>query len=118
MDEHPGRVLLIADRHLIPLDILHVQEFEPEYEKVWLMEMAMAGNTNYLDQFYKKLNNHEFSVIITNSFNMNLQDNSRAFSEENNIWVERVELPVAKAYQSVLRLEDAGLEIWLPKDQP
>jgi len=49
---------------------------------------------------------------------MNLQDNSRAFSEENNIWVERVELPVAKAYQSVLRLEDAGLEIWLPKDQP
>ncbi|HOU43055.1 MAG TPA: hypothetical protein PLS77_01855 [Anaerolineaceae bacterium] len=118
LDEHPGRVLLIADRHLIPLDILHVQEFEPEYEKVWLMEMAMAGNTNYLDQFYKKLNNHEFSIIITNVFNMNLQDDSRAFSEENNIWVERVELPVAKAYQSVLRLEDAGLEIWLPKDQP
>ncbi len=118
LDENPGNALFLSERHLITFNYVHPIKFEPEYEKVWLMEMAMAGNASYLEKFYDDLNHQRFSIIISDEFNQMIQNRDRAFSEENNAWVQRVEIPVSESYHSVVRLKEAGLEIWLPGLQP
>jgi hypothetical protein len=110
-----GPVLFISDRQLLTFKNLKADQFESEYEKVFLMEMAMSGNPLYLGRFARDLQDHKFPLIISEPLNANIQDQTRAFSEENNLWVERVEYPILENYRLLRGFEKFGLYVYIPK---
>lgn len=65
--DRPGEILFISDRQLVTFGELHSIQMEPEYEKVFLMEMAMGNNRPYLQGFYQKLETHSSGAIITDT---------------------------------------------------
>ncbi len=94
-----GEVLFITQRHLVTFGMLHGVRFDPNYEKVVLMEMAMADNRSYLNAFEDNLAAHRYALVIFERLTGGLQTRENAFSEENNAWYTRVTLPVLKYYQ-------------------
>jgi len=110
-----GPVLFITERQLVTFHSLKVTSFEPEYEKVFLMEMVMSGNQAYLSRFHTDLAQHHFSSIVTERMNSNIQDHTYQFSEENNLWVAQVETPVHATYQLTSQFDDLDLDVYTPK---
>ncbi len=109
-----GPVLFITERQLITFHYLKVTDFEPEYEKVFLMEMVMSGNQAYLERFHDDLLNHRFSMIVTERMNSLIKDRTFQFSEENNLWVEQVEFPIRQSYQLSQQFDDMNFDVYLP----
>jgi len=97
--QNGGEVLFIAERQMQVFQMVKDTTLVPEYEKVELMEMAMAGNDDYLDKFYDDIADHRFSLIVLDAIRFDMKDESEAFSEEHNIWVEKVIKPVVKHYE-------------------
>lgn len=102
------RVLFISERHLIAFEDLTVR-LEPDYEKVYLMEMAMADNRDYLGRLYADLESHRFGLIVTERLNTGLRGSEYTFGEENDVWVQRVAAPILASYAVQ---EDLGA-VWL-----
>lgn len=107
-------VLFISERQLITFHKVRVGNFEPAYEKVFLMEMAMSGNPAYLNRFDADLSARKFGLIISEPMHSQIQEN-RPFAEENNLWVKRVEEPVLGRYKLVDELDEYKIAIYVPK---
>jgi len=85
-----------------------------DYEKVFLMEMAMSGNTQYLEKFWSDLETHRFDLIICEPLNLITQTSSNVFGEENNVWVERVARPILASYTTILNLTESEMIVLAP----
>jgi len=92
-------VLFISERQLVVFDQIPGLYLVPDYEKLELMEMAMAGNEVYLDQFYEDISSHRFDLIVSDAVNVRLRDEDHPFSEEHNVWVEKVLVPLLRYYR-------------------
>ncbi|HLA96912.1 MAG TPA: hypothetical protein VJL34_00545 [Anaerolineales bacterium] len=110
-----GKALFISERQLIIFDTITEVEIVPDYEKVFLMEMAMADNEAYLSEFYAKLRAHEFSLIVSEPLRPNYQDSSHSFGEENNAWVKNVAEPILCSYEAKLTLRQVRVELLVPR---
>ena len=110
-----GEILFLTDKQLVTFKTLKVNQFDTHYEKVFLMEMAMANNQDYLQMFYDDLANHRFSLIISEKLNQNHQDSRYAFSEENNAWADRIATPVLRYYQLVDDMPENNIYLYKPK---
>ena len=110
-----GPILFITERQLLTfaeiegIDVIH------DYEKVFLMEMAMGNNEQYLQGFYEKLEKHAFAAIVTDPISTALQDRSRPFNEENNAWVNKVVIPMLEHYQLEQAFRSNAINLLLPK---
>jgi hypothetical protein len=113
-----GEVLFINQRHLLTTGIVEDVPLVPDYEVVFLMEMAMGNNRLYLDQFEQDLKDHRFGYILGGTPRINYQDNDKAFSEENNVWVERVTVPMLCYYQIAVKLPHSGMSLLTPRSEP
>jgi hypothetical protein len=111
-----GEVLFISQRHLLTLDVIEDVDMIPEYETVFLMEMAMSRNRTYLDQFHKDLENHRFDLIVVDQLSTQIQDRGHNFAEENNAWVEEISYPILCHYVAVETLPDPPLQFFVPSD--
>ncbi len=109
-----GKVLLINQRHLITFGELPGVPLEADYELVFLMEMAMAGNPDYLDAFHADLQSHRFDLIISEPLTEQYQGSARSFGEENDAWVSQVSAPVLCHYQPYAALQTAGVVLYVP----
>jgi hypothetical protein len=109
-----GRVLLINQRHLLTFGELPGVPLEADYELVFLMEMAMAGNPDYLDAFHADLQSHRFDLIIAEPLAVQYQGSARSFGEENDAWVSQVSAPVLCHYQPYAALQTAGVVLYVP----
>jgi len=87
-----GLVLFLTQRQLLTFREIHVPLVEP-YEKVHLMEMAMARNPDYLARFRDDLAAHRFAVVVSDSLNTKRQGSQHAFGEENDAWLDAVVTP-------------------------
>ena len=85
-----------------------------EYEKVFLMEMAMGNNLEYLDLFRQKLKEHAFTAIVSDPLSTNIQGGNRGFADENNAWVEQVVLPMLAEYEGVLSWRNGEVNLLVP----
>lgn len=94
-----GEVLFIAERQLQVFNLVPSVRFVADYEKIELMEMAMSGNEAYLGRFHDDISNQRFALIISDPIRLDLKDMTDAFSEEHNVWLEEVVLPLVKKYQ-------------------
>lgn len=120
-----GEVLFINERHLVTFGKIKVPMVY-DYEAVTLMEMAMSGNQEYLQTFYNKLKQHEFSAIVSGRLNTGLKTEG-LFFEENNVWNSRVSQQILCYYQpavlqtrpelsTVLEAEASKITVLVPKE--
>jgi len=109
-----GEILFITERQLLTFKIIEGVPLVPEYEQITLMEMAMAGSTGYLQSFYKDLQDRRFDLVVTEKQRRSQQD-SGAFAEENNVWVEYISLPIVCAYKPGLALQSINLQLYAPR---
>jgi hypothetical protein len=108
-------VLFLHQRQLQTFGLVEDVPLVPEYEKVYLMEMAMANNQAYLQRFYADLHAARFGLIVSDPLNENLQGRSHAFGEENDVWAARVAGPLLDTYQPLLKLEGFGIWLLVPR---
>ena len=106
---HRGeRVLFISQRHVLTFEMIPDVALEPEYETVFLMEMAMSGNRPYLDRFQELLREQAFGLIVVDRLATAFQGRSHSFGEENDAWVREVSGPK-------LSLEEPRVELFAPR---
>jgi len=116
LQENGGDVLFISERQLLTFGELDLPVV-PEYEKVFLMEMAMANNQDYLSSFREKLEEHAFVAIISDPLSTNIQGSNRGFADENNAWVQQVVLPMLAEYEGVLSWRNGEINLLVPQGE-
>jgi len=108
-----GEVLFINERHLLTFGMIRDLPLIPEYEVIYLMEMAISGNRAYLERFYRDLQDHRFAAIVARR--QNLDAHSGDFAEESALWNQRVAYFLLCAYEPALTLPSANLQVFVPR---
>jgi hypothetical protein len=116
--DHP--VLFIDQRQLLVFNMVNDENIYIPYEKIELMEMAMARNGEYRKQVQSDLEDHKFSLIVSDilvpwakPFDPNLFDQDWY---ENNVWVDFVAIPVLDYYTPIYINKSFGIAIYAPKE--
>jgi hypothetical protein len=112
------RVLFISQRHLLTFGMVPGIPLEPEYETVFLMEMAMSGNRDYLDRFHSLLEQQTFGLIVVDRLSTALQGRNHNFGEENDAWVTEVSLPLLCSYEFSARFDRPPVDLLVPRADP
>jgi hypothetical protein len=113
-----GEILFINQRHLLTFDYVQGVPLIPEYELVFLMEMAMSDNSTYLDAFHTDLSHQRFAMIVSEPLTTQYQGSSHSFGEENDAWVERVSEPILCYYERTQKVDAAGVVLYTPRADP
>jgi hypothetical protein len=116
--EDGGEILFISERQLLTFDYLEGIALVPEYEKVFLMEMVMAGNRNYLDAFQQDVASQRFDLIVTDPLFESYKENGESWAEENNVWVDAVSVPILCHYWRKITFPESGVQILAPRENP
>jgi len=109
------KVLFISQRQLLTFGMVPAVPLEPDYETVFLMEMAMSGNRSYLDRFHAQLRDHDYGLIVVDRLATAYQGRGHGYGEENDAWVREVSLPILCTYEPVVNLEQPRIELLVPK---
>jgi hypothetical protein len=114
--EDGKEVLFISQRHLITFNEVDAPLVH-DYEKLFLMEMAISQNDAYLSGFQEDMQNQRFGLIITDPLHRNIREVSEdSLAAENNAWVRFVSRPILCAYQPALTLSDLTVQVLEPRD--
>jgi len=113
-----GEVLFIDQRQLLTFGYIKGVPLVPEYEKKYMMDLAMANNANYFAKFYTDLSKHRFSLIISEVLQTYVQGEASIFGYENDAWVKWVSNPVLCYYYPIQTYEFANVQILSPRSAP
>ena len=113
-----GEVLFSDQRQLLTFGYMEDVPLVTEYEKKYLMEMAMANNLAYFRSFYDDLENKRFSLIVINPLHRTKQDELSGFAAENNAWVKWVARPVLCYYKPLKTFEEVRVQLLVPRPDP
>ena len=109
------KVLFISQRQLLFLGYVKNVPLIPDFEQESLIDMTMAGPRGRLEDFYQKLRDHAFEIIVVNPINTNIVGLDSSFAEENNLWVQGVSRLILNQYQPLVSFPEYGLEMLIPK---
>jgi hypothetical protein len=110
-----GEVIFITERQLLTFHSIYNVPLVPEYEKFYLMEMAMAGNSEYMDKFFEDIQKKRFGMIITEPVNTTVHKDYGRFGEENWIWRKFVNKVLFCYYKPIESIKSIGVEILVPR---
>lgn len=116
--EKGSEVLLISERQLITFHILQDVPLVPDYEKVFLMEMAMAGNPTYLGKFYQDLKEQRYDLILSEPLAVRYKGSGKSFGEENDAWVKNVAEPILCYYEPFRTFRELKIQLLKPRNSP
>lgn len=116
--EHGGEILFINQRQLVTFGRVSGVRMVPEYELDTLMEMAMAGNHRYLARFYRDLQLHRFDLIVSSPLGLASRGREFAWGEENDVWLERVVLPLICEYYPETVVGKGLVAFYVPRPGP
>jgi hypothetical protein len=116
INKNESEILFIAERQLLTFGEIQEVAVVHDYEKVFLMEMVMSNNQGYLDEFHRKLMEHEFSAIVIDSLSTKTQTEKDSFWVENNLWVDKVVYPILDSYEPMLSFQNNTINILMPKE--
>ena len=111
-----GEVLFITQRHLISMGMLAGVTLIPEYEREDLMEVAMADNLHYLNQFRRDMQNQRFALIVVDPLSDKILARRRAFAEENNVWVTQIVRYILCNYREETIFPADEIAIYVPQE--
>lgn len=112
-----GEVLFIDHRQLLTFGFIEDVPLVSDYEKKYMMDLAMADEVEYFDAFYQDLAAHRFSLIISETLHTGFQEDGHSFGNENNAWVRWVSIPVLCYYEPVVEYPQVGLLVLEPKEK-
>jgi hypothetical protein len=111
-------VLFIDQRHLLVYHLVTLVEIFSPYEKIELMEMAMATNQKYLDQFWEDMEYQKFDLIVSSVLWEGPQrPGENPYWYENNVWSNNIVFPIQRYYQPIYVNNDVDLAIYVPKEE-
>lgn len=113
----PGEVLFITQRQLLTFNEVEGIALQPDYEVVFLMEMVMGNNQPYLQEFYQRLESHQYAYIISGSLSLSTKGRQFPFGEENDVWNARVNQPLWCTYAPVLTLKRLDVQVLAPRQE-
>jgi hypothetical protein len=113
-----GEVLFMDQRQLLTFGYVQDVPLVADYEKKYDMDMAMASNQEYFDQFYADLRRRRFSLIISDPLRTPKKSAEKSFGDENNAWVEWVSRPVLCYYKPIATFEDVRVQLLVPRSNP
>ncbi|MCJ7535457.1 MAG: hypothetical protein MUO57_07990 [Anaerolineales bacterium] len=110
-----GKVLFIAERQLLTFGDIEGIPLLPEYERMNLMEMVMGGNREYLEEFYQRIENQEYALIISEPLITKYKGRGVTFGDENDVYVRQVSIPVLCYYEPVKTISQFPIQLLMPK---
>jgi len=115
--QNGGEILFIGNRQLITFGYFDLP-LVADYERVFLMEAAMANDETYLNQFHQDLAKKRFALIISEPLSTTLKKPKDDFGAENNAWVNNVSRVVLCYYTPIKTLRTVQMQILAPASQP
>lgn len=112
-DQNGGAVLFLTNRQFLTFHEIQVPLIA-DYERVFLMEAAMAGAPAYLERFHDELRAQRFALIISEPLSREEKDGRVNFGLENNAWVKNVSRYILCYYQPVQTLKDVQVQLLIP----
>lgn len=111
-----GDILFIDQRQLLTFGYIQDVPLVPDYEKKYMMDMAMEGKAEYFEPFYADLAAQRFSVIISEPLRDNFRGSEYHFGDENDAWVKWVSRPVLCYYKPLKTYREIQVQILVPRD--
>lgn len=108
-------VMCISQCQLFSFGYLTADKVEGKYEKILLMEMAMAENQDYLEEFRADIRNHRFPLIISEYLETEIVTTEDSFGDENNYWVQQVSNYILEYYTTLQYFKNSNMHILIPK---
>ncbi len=115
--QNGGEVLFIGNRQLLTFRYFDLP-LVADYERVFLMEAAMANDEIYLDRFHQELAEKKFALIISEPLSTSLKKPKDDFGAENNAWVNNVSRYILCYYTPIKTLRTIQMQILTPASQP
>ncbi|NLF51813.1 MAG: hypothetical protein GX577_11820 [Leptolinea sp.] len=116
--QEKGEVLFMDQRQLLTFGYVTDVPLVAEYEKKLMMDKAMSEDKVFLDGFYEDIQNHRFSMIVTEPLRKSMADEStRNFAEENNFWVYWVSRPILQYYKPKVTYDEVGVQLLIPREK-
>jgi len=112
-----GKVLFLSNRQFLTFHNIDVP-LVPDYERVFLMEVAMAGDPLYLGRFYDDLRNQRYALIVSEPLSKEEKDGRVNFGLENNAWVKNVSRYILCYYEPTQTLKDVQVQLLVPGPTP
>ena len=110
-----GEVLFMDQRQLLTFGYIKGVPLVSEYEKKYLMDQAMGDTAaSTFPAFYRDLENHRFSLIISDPLRLPIKDSDYSFGEENNAWVKWVAAPILCYYEPLVTLREFKIQLLVP----
>ena len=86
-----------------------------DYEKKYLMDQAMADNSEYFKGFYEDLKAHRFALIVNEPSNYVIRGSEYSFGQENDAYVKWVTIPLLCTYEPIYTSREIGVELLIPR---
>ena len=112
-----GEVLFLSNRQFLTFHDIDVP-LVPDYERVFLMEAAMANAPDYLGRFYDDLRNQRYALIVSEPLSKEEKDGRVNFGIENNAWVKNVSRYVLCYYEPSQTLKEVQVQLFVPSATP
>lgn len=113
-----GEVLFMDQRQLLTFGYITDVPLVAEYEKKYLMDMAMASNSSYFKGFYEDLSQRRFRLIISHPLKVKYEGKSDAFGLEGDAWVKWVSAPLLCYYEPKVTFDKPRMMLLAPREDP
>jgi hypothetical protein len=113
-----GELLFMDQRQLLTFGFVRDVPLVPEYEKKYVMDMAMGNNKEYFSGFYSDLARKRFSLIISEPLKEVEKGQINSFGEENDAWVKWVSNPILCYYEPIKTWKSIKVELLIPRPDP
>jgi hypothetical protein len=113
-----GKVLFIGERQLLTFGEVEGVLLIHDYERMNLMEMVMAGRETYLNEFYRRIANQEFALIISEPLTLKYKGRGVRFGDENDVYVRNVSEPVLCYYEPIKTISKFPIQLLKPRLEP
>jgi len=110
-----GEVLFMDQRQLLSFGFIENVPLVADYEKKKVMDKAMSGDAEYFTEFYQDIADQRFALIITEPQNIRYATAADDWSEENDVWVEWVTIPLLCHYEPIHEIKKTSVWILRPR---
>jgi len=113
-----GEVLFLTERQWLTFGTPQHLKIAYDYEKVWLIMMAMAHNQTYMNRFREDIRSQRFSLIISDPLRLRKKGTTAHFGDENDYWVDEIATPILCYYEPKKFLRTATIRWYVPRAVP
>jgi len=118
VDLRYGEVLFMDQRQLLTFGYIKNVPLVGDYEKKYMMDEALTGDSVYFQTFYRDLARKRFSLIVSEPLETFLQRPGEIFGDEGDDFVKWVSIPVLCYYQPIATFREAGVQLLEPRPVP